>query len=110
MGRPLLPTVRVSDDAVATSSRDFAVFVSHSLAWGDELLFAQLCCQLRRYHGLVCQVARRKLDGPTTAELEDAIGLMDCVLAVVTNDGTATRYVIQEVEIARAMRTPVIGI
>jgi hypothetical protein len=91
---------------------DYAVFVSHSLAWGDELLFAQLCSQLRRHHGLVCHVARRNLDfGPhILAELEEPIRSTDCVLAIVMNDGTATKFVTQEVDIARAMGKPVIGI
>lgn len=88
------------------------MFFSHSLAWGDELLFAQLCGQLRRHHGLVCNVARRnwKVGPDIIAELEEAIGTTDCLLAMVMNDGTATSYVNQEVGIARAMHKPVIGI
>jgi len=91
---------------------DYAVFVSHSLAWGDELLISQLCGQLRRYHGLVCHIARRNWKfGPSIiTELEDAIRSTDCVLAIMMNDGSATSYVNQEVGVARAMRKPVIGI
>ena len=91
---------------------DHVVFISHSLAWGDDLLIAQLCGQLRSHHGLVCDIARRNWEfgAAIVPDLEDEIRSTDCVLAIVMNDGTANRDVIQEVSVARVLGKPVIGI
>jgi hypothetical protein len=90
----------------------YTVFVSHSLAWGDELLIAQMCTQLRQHHGLQCRIAVRTWKfGPSVIEpLENEIDAADCVLAMIMNDGTAASYVNQELGIARARRKPVIAI
>ena len=90
----------------------YNVFVSHSLAWGNDLLIAQICRQLGERHGVECHVALRtwKFGPASIPELEDAIASADCVLAIVTNDGTASSYVNQELGIARTRRKPVIAI
>jgi hypothetical protein len=90
----------------------YTLFVSHSVAWGDELLLAQVCGHLRERGELACHVARRNWKfGPSViVELEEAIGSADCVLALVMNDGTAASYVNQEVGIAHRLGKPVIGI
>src|SRR5262245_58967826 len=90
----------------------WTVFVSHSLAWGDDLLVAQMCEQLRKHHGVDCRMARRtwKVGPSVIGELEDDIGSADCVLALIMNDGTALSYVNQELGIAVARKKPVIGV
>lgn len=90
----------------------YTVFVSHSLAWGDELLMAQMCSQLRQHHGVECQIAMRtwKFGLSVITPLENAISSAECVLALVMNDGTATSYVNQELGIACARRKPVIAL
>ncbi len=90
----------------------YTVFVSHSVAWGDELLMAQMCAQLKQNHGVECHIARRtwKFGPSVITELEDAITSADCVLAIVMNDGTASSYVNQELGVARAQNKPVIAI
>lgn len=89
----------------------YTVYVSHSLAWGDELLMAQMCRQLEQNHGVVCHIARRtwKFGPSVITELENAIMSADCVLAIVMNDGTASSYVNQELGIAHTRSKPVIA-
>jgi hypothetical protein len=90
----------------------YTVFVSHSVAWGDELLMAQMCGQLKQNHGVECHISLRNWKvGPSVIdELENAIMSADCVLAIVMNDGTAASYVNQELGIARTRSKPVIAI
>jgi nucleoside 2-deoxyribosyltransferase len=90
----------------------YQLFVSHSVAWGDELLIAQFCEQAQKRGQVSCHVARRNWKfGPSVIfELEDAIQSADCVLAIVMNDGSATSYVNQELGIARRLGKPIIAI
>jgi hypothetical protein len=90
----------------------YSVFISHSLGWGDDLLIAQACEQLGKRHGVDCRMALRtwKVGPSAIGELEERIAAVDCVLAVVTNDGTAASYVNQELGIANARRKPVVAI
>jgi hypothetical protein len=89
----------------------YTLFVSHSVAWGDELLIAQLCGQVRKRE-IACHVARRNWKfGPSViVELEETIAAADGVLAIVMNDGTAASYVNQELGIARRLGKPVIAL
>jgi hypothetical protein len=90
----------------------YTLFISHSLAWGDELLVAQLCAQVQRRDGLACRVARRnwKVGPAAIIELEDAVQSADCILALLMNDGTAASYVNLELGIARRLGKPVVAI
>ena len=86
--------------------------MSHSLGWGDDLLIAQACEQLRARHGVSCRMALRnwKVGRSVIGELEAQIAAADCVIAIVTNHGTATSYVNQELGIAIARGKPVVAI
>lgn len=95
-----------------SSGMAYSLFISHSVAWGDEMLIAQLCGQVQKRGEVSCSVARRNWKfGPSViVELEQSIEAADCVLAIVMNDGTATSYVNQELGIARRLGKPIIGI